>query len=82
MYNAGEGLIQLVEELRIKKSRIIEEKGKGKRLAKKLSTKWYNEGEKPTKYFLRLPNRPSPDNFKSIESSRGEELTARKGKQA
>ena len=68
-----EELIETIEELRCKKARLVEEKGK--RLASKLGTKWYNEGEKSTKYFLRLLNPPSPDNFKIIEGSNGEEIT-------
>ena len=40
-------LIEYVEELRVQKSILIE--NKGKRLAERLGTKWYNEGEKPTK---------------------------------
>ena len=72
--NVKEELIEVVEELRDKKARLIEEKGR--RLASKLGTKWYNEGEKSTKYFLRLLNRPAPDNFKIIEGSNGDELSA------
>ena len=43
-------LLELIEELRSKKRNLIEVKGE--RLAEKLGTKWYNEGEKSTKYFL------------------------------
>ena len=46
-----DNLIEYVEELRAKKSTLVEEKGK--RLADKLGTKWYNEGEKSTRYFMR-----------------------------
>ena len=37
-------LIEYVEELRTRKMVLVEEKGA--RLAEKLGTKWYNEGEK------------------------------------
>ena len=40
-----EGLINYVEELRTRKSILIEEKGA--RLAERLGTKWYNEGKNP-----------------------------------
>ena len=66
-------LIELVEELRAKKNELIEEKGR--RLAEKLGTKWYNEGEKSTKYFMRLLNRANPDDFKGIEGVNGEIIT-------
>jgi hypothetical protein len=46
---------------------------KGKRLADKLSTKWYNEGEKSTRYFLRLLNRTIPDDFTVLADSDGNE---------
>ena len=59
-----EQLIEDVEELRARKAVLIEEKGK--RLAEKLGTKWYNEGEKSTRYFLRILNRATPDDFKNI----------------
>ena len=62
-------LIEQVEELRARKSLLIEEKGK--RLAEKLGTKWYNEGEKSTKYFMRLLQRASPDDFKKLELENG-----------
>ena len=62
-------LIRHVEELRNRKEILIEEKGK--RLAQKLGTKWYNEGEKSTKYFFRLLNRAVPDDFKEIETNTG-----------
>jgi len=51
---------------------LIEEKGK--KLAEKLGTKWYNEGEKSTKYFMRLLNRRSPDVFKKIVKEDGAEV--------
>ena len=57
-------LIDYVEELRAKKQAMIDEKGA--RLAEKLGTKWYNEGEKSSKYFLRLLNRSMPDNFEFL----------------
>ena len=54
-----EELIELIEELRTKKSKLIDEKGE--KLASKLKTKWHNEGEKLTRYFMRLLNRPAAD---------------------
>ena len=57
-------LIIKAEELRARKSALVEEKGK--RLAERLGTKWYQEGEKSSRYFMRLLNRPTPDDFKSI----------------
>ena len=63
-------LIEYVEEIRGKKALLVEEKGK--KLAAKLGTKWYNEGEKSTRYFLRLLQRPLPDKFKVIKNSNGE----------
>ena len=65
-----EGLIDHVEELRARKQTLIEEKGS--RLAEKLGTKWYNEGEKSSKYFLRLLNRALPDTFELIQGDDGE----------
>ena len=66
-------LIDYIEELRAKKSLLIDKKGK--KLAEKLGTKWYNEGEKSTKYFLRLLNRANPDNFVKIKDSNGVTIT-------
>ena len=63
-------LIDYVETLRSRKEAIINEKGE--RLAARLGSKWYNEGEKSTKYFLRLLNRAMPDDFKSINGENGE----------
>ena len=54
-------LLDYVEELRARKEILIEVKGE--RLAEKLGSKWYNEGEKSTRYFMRLLNRKSPDKF-------------------
>ena len=68
-----DNLIEYVEELRAKKSTLVEEKGK--RLADKLGTKWYNEGEKSTRYFMRILNRNMPDNFKSIKGGNGDLIT-------
>ena len=68
----GEGnndLLNHVEELRVKKQILIERKGQ--RLAERLGSKWYEEGEKSTRYFLRLLNRGLPDDFKSIEKDNG-----------
>ena len=62
-------LIEHVEELRSKKSELVDEKGA--RLAEKLGTKWYNEGEKSTRYFLRLLNRTNPDKFQNLEGQDG-----------
>ena len=68
--NRKTNLLDYVEDLRNKKSELIETKGK--RLAERLGTKWYNEGEKSTRYFLRLLNRAVPDDFKSVSSASGE----------
>ena len=67
-------LINYVEELRAKKQVLIEEKGA--RLAAKLGTKWFNEGEKSTRYFMRLLNRAMPDNFEVLQDEAGEIVTA------
>ena len=69
--NGKNSLIEHIEELRAKKDVLIDRKGK--RLAEKLGTKWYNEGEKSTRYFLQLLNRPAPDKFESIIKENGEE---------
>ena len=66
-------LIDLIETLRNKKAVLVDEKGK--RLADKLGTKWYNEGEKSNKYFLRLLNRINPDKFVALENEAGELVT-------
>jgi len=42
-------LIEHIEDLRARKSILVEEKGA--RLAERLGTKWYNEGEKSTQVF-------------------------------
>ena len=62
-------LLQLIEELRGKKRQLVDEKGE--RLANKLGTKWYHEGEKSNKYFLGLMKRASSDKFSSIEGDDG-----------
>ena len=67
-------LIDYVEELRARKEALIEVKGK--RLAEKLGSKWYNEGEKSTKYFLRLLQRHTPDKFGELVNSRNETLAS------
>ena len=72
-----QSLIEYIEELRVKKSLLIEKKGK--RLAERLGTRWYNEGEKSTRYFMRLLNRANPDKFVRVENSEGE-LIVEKGK--
>ena len=68
-----ENLIEYVEELRAKKQVMIEEKGA--RLAAKLGTKWFNEGEKSNRYFLRLLNRATPDDFEILQNENGEIVT-------
>ena len=69
-----EELIEYIEELREKKAQLVEEKGR--RLAEKLGTKWYNEGEKSTRYFLNLLKRPAPDLFKTIIDNDGREISS------
>ena len=66
-------LIDYIEDLRSRKQVLIEEKGE--RLAEKLGTKWYNEGEKSTRYFMRLLNRSMPDQFKKIITDDGTIIT-------
>ena len=63
-------IIDYIEELRNKKQLLIN--AKGERLADKLGTKWYNEGEKSTRYFMRLLNRSMPDQFNKIQKDNGE----------
>lgn len=63
-------LIEHVENLRQSKLEIVEKIGQ--RLAEKLGTKWYNEGEKSTRYFLRLLSRNNPDKFKELETETGD----------
>ena len=65
-------LLDYVEELRARKEILIEEKGA--RLAEKLGSKWYNEGEKSTRYFLRLLNRRVPDKFGELINARNETI--------
>ena len=65
-------IIDYIEELRDKKASLVEKKGE--RLAEKLGTKWYNEGEKSTRYFLNLLNRRAPDSFQRLSSDSGEEI--------
>ena len=60
-------LIEYVEELRTQKAVLVETKGR--RLAEKLGTRWYNEGEKSNRYFLRLLRRSSPDQFNCLENN-------------
>ena len=62
-----------IEDLRGRKKVLIEEKGE--RLAARLGTKWFNEGEKSTRYFLRLLKRSAPDDFERLINERGELLT-------
>ena len=66
-------LIDYIEELRSKKETLIEKKGL--RLAEKVGSKWYNEGEKSTRYFLRILNRRTPDKFGELINSQGEKLS-------
>ena len=66
-------LIEHIEDLRARKATLIEEKGA--RLAEKLGTKWYNEGEKSSRYFMRLLNRTSPDKFEGILKEDGNLVT-------
>ena len=56
-HNRKEALIGHIEDLRIEKPKLIDKQGE--RLANRLKTKWYNEGERSNKYFLRLLNRVS-----------------------
>ena len=67
--NRTNALLSQVEELRLRKAVLIEEKGK--RLAERLGSKWYNEGEKSTRYFMRLLKRAAPDDFESITREDG-----------
>ena len=69
-----EEIIEYIEELRDRKSLLVEKKGE--RLAEKLGTKWYNEGEKSTRYFLNLLKRKAPDSFQGLTDSFGKELTS------
>ena len=57
-------LIDFIEELRGQKQALIDEKER--KLAEKLGTKWYNEGEKSARYFLRIFSRSMPDKFTSL----------------
>ena len=66
-------LIDYIEELRARKQTMVDEKGA--RLAEKLGTKWFNEGEKSSKYFMRLLNRSLPDNFELLQGEDGEIVT-------
>ena len=68
----GNALIDYIEELRLRKQILVE--AKGERLAERLGTKWYSEGELSNRYFLRLLNRGVPDDFKQIQNDRGETL--------
>ena len=63
-----EELIEYIEELRDKKLILVEKKGE--RLAE-LGTKWYNEGEKSTRYFLNMLKRKAPDSFQALTDSQG-----------
>lgn len=65
-------IIERIENLRNKKCGLIEEKGA--RLAARLATKWYNEGEKSTKYFYRILNRTMPDKLSKLEKDNGDEI--------
>ena len=67
--NRTNQLLNKVEELRSKKTNLIDVKGR--RLAERLGTKWYNEGEKSNKYFMRLLNRSAPDDFEAVQRDDG-----------
>ena len=66
-------LLDFIEELRSRKQNLINIKGE--RLAERLGTKWYNEGEKSTKYFMRILNRSMPDQFQKIVGENGDVIT-------
>ena len=52
---------------------------KGLRLAEKLGTKLYNEGEKSTRYFLRITQRAEPDDFRELTDDAGNIILDQKG---
>ena len=58
------GIVVLTNNETTLKYLIVQERGN--RLAEKVKTKWYNEGEKSSKYFLGLLKRKIPDDFKSL----------------
>ena len=66
-------LLEYVEDLRGQKRELIQRLGI--RMAEKLKTKWFNEGEKSNRYFLRLLHRQMPDDFKKIIREDGSEAT-------
>ena len=66
-------LIDHIEDLRGQKRELVHRMGT--RMAEKLKTKWFNEGEKSNRYFLRLLNRQMPDDFKKITREDGRETT-------
>ena len=68
----GEELVEYIEELRDRKASLIE--SKGERLAEKLGTKWYNEGEKSTRYFLNLLKRKAPDALQVLTDREGNDI--------
>jgi len=74
--NSRDGLVEYIEDIRIRKAILIEEKGT--RLAEKLGTKWYNEGEKSNRYFMRLLKRSMPDDFAAITTDDGTIITDQK----
>ena len=74
--NSKASIIEHIEDLRAEKSVLIDEKGK--RLAEKLGSKWYNEGEKSTRYFLRILNRPNKEGFTELKASNGELIIGEK----
>ena len=69
-------IVERIENLRNKKLGLIEEKGH--RLAERLATKWYNEGERSTRYFYRILNRQMPDKMESLVDDQGRELKEEK----
>ena len=65
-------VINHVEELRARKAIMVE--NKGKRLAERLGTKWFNEGEKSTEYFLRILQRNVTNSFEEVVDDEGQHL--------
>ena len=72
-FEEKEEIIEIIEALRGRKEALIEQKGK--RLAERLATKWYNEGEKSNRYFMRLLNRQAPDKLDVLCKDDGTEVT-------
>ena len=70
-----EAIMTYIEDLRNRKNILIEEKGA--RLASRLKTNWFNEGEKSTRYFLRLLKRSMPDDSLVSKMTRGKKLSTK-----